>query len=81
MTTGWSRKFDESITVPPRGPRGRCRSLITLKDAGDYVTRLPKAEHSAPEWQEAMRALLLAARGGPMMLAHVGMMQALHRQR
>jgi hypothetical protein len=81
MTTGWSRKFDEPIIVPARGPRGRSRTLATLKDAGDYVTRLPKAEHSALEWQEAMRALLLAARGGPMMLAHIGMMQALHRQR
>ena len=81
ITAGWSRKFDEPITVPPRGPRGRSRRLVTLKDAGDYVTRLPKAEHSLPEWQAAMSALMLAARGGPVMLAHIGMMQALHRKR
>ena len=78
---GWSRKFDEPIIVPARGPRGRSRTLVTLEDAGDYVTRLPKAEHSAPEWQGAMSALMLAAQGGPMMLAHIGMMQALHRER
>jgi hypothetical protein len=54
---------------------------VTLKDAGDYVTRLPKAEHSAPEWQAAMSALMLAARGGPVMLAHIGMMQAIYRER
>jgi hypothetical protein len=77
----WSRKFDEPITIPARGPRGRSRTLVTLKDAGDYVTRLPKAEHSAPEWQAAMSALMLAAQGGPVMLAQIGMMQAFHRKR
>jgi hypothetical protein len=71
MTAGWSRKYDEPITIPPRGHR---RTLVTLKDAGDYVTRLPKAEHAEPEWQAAMSALMLAARGGPVMLAHIGMM-------
>jgi hypothetical protein len=25
----------------------------TNKDAGTYITKLPKAEHSAPEWQAA----------------------------
>jgi hypothetical protein len=81
MTAGWSRKFEEPIIIPPRGPRGRSRTLVTLKDAGDYVTRLPKADHMAPEWQAAMSALMLAARGGPVMLAHIGMMQAINRER
>jgi len=44
----------------------RGRQLVTLEDAGNYITKLPKAEHSAPEWQAAMEALILAAtRGGP----------------
>jgi hypothetical protein len=44
-------------------PRGR--ELATLEDAGTYITRLPKAEHEAPEWQAAMEALILVAtRGG-----------------
>jgi hypothetical protein len=47
----WSRKFEEPITVPPRGKRGRSRQLVTLKDAGEYITKLPKAEHTAAEWQ------------------------------
>ena len=38
-------------------PRGR--ELVTLKDAGTYITKLPKAEHEAPEWQAAMQALIL----------------------
>jgi hypothetical protein len=59
-------------------PRGR--KLVTLEDAGTYITKLPKAEHSAPEWQDAVQALILVAtRGGPTMLARIGVMRALHR--
>jgi hypothetical protein len=42
---GWSRPFEEPI------PLARGRQLVTLEDAGDYITKLPKAEHEAPEWQ------------------------------
>jgi hypothetical protein len=73
--SGWSRKLDEPIIVPSQGPRVKSRTLVTLKDAGTYITKLPKAKHSAPEWQAAMEALLLAARGGPMMLAHIQRMK------
>jgi hypothetical protein len=58
-------------------PNGR--KLVTLKDAGAY-TKLPKAEHDAPEWQAAMEALILIAEhGGPTMLARIGVMRALNR--
>ena len=71
---GWSRAFDEPIPLP------RGRELVTLKDAGTYITKLPKAEHEAPEWQAAMQALILVATsGGPTMLARIGIMQALNR--
>jgi hypothetical protein len=41
-----------------------------LRDAAEYITKLPKAELSAPEWQAAMEALILVAEsGGPTMLA------------
>ena len=70
---GWSRKFDEPIPLP------NGRKLVTLKDAGTYITKLPKAEHMAPEWQDAMQALILVACGGPTMLARIGVMRALHR--
>jgi hypothetical protein len=47
-------------------PRGR--QLVTLEDAGRYITKLPKAEHDAQEWQAAMEALILVAtEGGPTM--------------
>jgi hypothetical protein len=47
---------------------------------GWYITKLPKAEHNAPEWQTAMKVLILVAeKGGDAMLARIGIMQALHR--
>jgi hypothetical protein len=79
MKTDWSRKFDEPIPLPPRGARQR-RQLVTLKDAGTHITKLPKAEHAAPEWQAAIEALILNATiGGHTMLARVGFMRALNR--
>jgi hypothetical protein len=71
---GWSRRFDDPIELP------NGRRLIALEDAGTYITELPKAEHTAPEWQDAMEALILiATRGGPTMLARIGVVRALHR--
>lgn len=49
------------------------RKLLTLRDAATYITKLSKAEHTAPEWQAAMEALILVAEnGGPTMLPRVG---------
>jgi hypothetical protein len=49
-----------------------------LEDAGTYITKLPKAKHEAAEWLAAMEALILAAeRGGPTLLAWIGVMRAL----
>jgi hypothetical protein len=36
-------KVQRSDTLP------RGRQLVTLEDAGDYITKLPKAEHEAAE--------------------------------
>jgi hypothetical protein len=52
---GWKRRFDDPIPLPDG------RQLVTLKDAGDNVTRLPKAVHEAAEWQAAMEASLASA--------------------
>ena len=71
---GWKRRFDEPIPLP------RGRQLVTLEDAGNYITKLPKAEHEAQEWLAAMEALMLvAASGGPTMFARIGVMRALNR--
>jgi hypothetical protein len=53
---------------------------VTLRDAANYITKLPKAEHEAEEWQAAMEALLLVAeQNGPTMFARIGVMRALKR--
>jgi hypothetical protein len=59
----------------PNGKR-----LVTLVDAGTYITKLPKTKHMAPEWEAAMEALMLVATlGGPTMFARIGVMRALNR--
>ena len=72
--SGWKRLFDDPIPLP------RGRQLVTLQDAGTYITKLPKTEHEAAEWQAATEALILVAEsGGPMMFARIGVMRALNR--
>jgi hypothetical protein len=54
---------------------------VTLRDAAEYITELPKAEQDAEEWQAAMQALLLVAElDGPAMFARIGVMKALNRE-
>ena len=70
---GWQCKFEDPIPLPGG------RILITLRDAADYITSLPKKETDLPDWQVAMQALLLVSRSGPTMLARIGVMKALNR--
>jgi hypothetical protein len=35
---GWQKRFEDPIELP------RGRQLVTLKDAADYIMKLPKAE-------------------------------------
>ncbi len=70
----WDQRFYDPIPLPGQKP------LVTLRDAALYTTKLPKAEHDAPEWQAAMEALLLVAEhDGPTMFARIGVMRALKR--
>jgi hypothetical protein len=63
------------MRILPRGPL-----LVILEDAGNYITKLPKVEYEAPEWQAAMEALMLVAQlGGPTTFARIGVMRALNR--
>jgi hypothetical protein len=74
LDRGWKRGFDDPIPLP------RGRQLVILEDAGRYITKLPKAEHEAAEWQAAMEVLILVATsGGPAMFARIGIMRALNR--
>jgi hypothetical protein len=40
----WSRRFEDPIERPDG------RKMLTLKDAADYITKVPRAVHEAPEW-------------------------------
>ncbi len=55
------------------------RRPLTLKDADDYTTKLPKKKFDLLEWQSAIEALMLCSRGGHAMLARIGVMRALTR--
>jgi hypothetical protein len=70
----WDRPFAEPVELP------KGKKLVTLRDAALYITKLPKAEHDAGEWQAAMAALLLVAEhDGPTMFARIGVTRALNR--
>src|ERR1700731_560863 len=72
---GWRRRFEDPI------PLLRGRQLLTLKNAADYILKLPKAEQQLEEWQTATEALIMAAEGrGPLLHARVGMLRALNRR-
>ena len=55
------------------------RKLLTLKDAADYITKLPRSESDRHEWRTAIEVLMLCSRGGDPMLARIGIMKALNR--
>jgi hypothetical protein len=42
---------------------GLAGQLVTLRDAATYITKLPKAEQQAEEWQTAIHCLIGAAEG------------------
>jgi hypothetical protein len=68
----WSTRFPDPIALPEGG------KLVTLQDAGSYITRLPKQTYQTSPWQNAMHVLIQAAEyDGPMEFARLGMLQAL----
>ena len=46
---GWQRKFDDPIPLPDG------RTLVTLRDAGDYIASLPKKKSALAEWRARSR--------------------------
>jgi hypothetical protein len=46
---GWHRTFDDPIALPDGS------ELRTLRDAGNYIRKLPKREHDATTWRAAYR--------------------------
>jgi hypothetical protein len=73
LLTTRSTRFEDPIVLPDG------RKLVTLKDAADYITKLPKKESALPEWQAAIEALMLCSRAGHAMMARIGVKRALNR--
>ncbi len=70
----WDQRFDPAIPLP------KGKSLATLREAGAYIAKLPKADQHAEAWQTAAHCLIEAAeKRGPVMFARIGMMKALNR--
>ena len=44
----WDERFFDPIVLPGG------RQVVTLRHAAQYITKLPKTEHDAEEWQAAM---------------------------
>jgi hypothetical protein len=75
VPVAWFKRFINPIVLPDG------RKLMTLRDAADYITALPKTEHDEADWQVAMEALLLVAeRNGTEKLARIAVMKALNKQ-
>jgi hypothetical protein len=47
---GWKRAFEDPIDLP------NGRKLVTLQDAGNYITKLPKAEHDTEDGRQRCNA-------------------------
>jgi hypothetical protein len=71
----WARPFDDPILLDGR-------ELLTLRDAADFIMKLPKAEQDLEEWQTATGCLIGAAEGGDFVMhAHIGVLRALNRNK
>jgi hypothetical protein len=68
----WQASFADPVPLPEGG------ELRTLHDARAFILKLPKEVAAKPAWLTAIESLMLAADGGPVDFARIGMMQALH---
>jgi hypothetical protein len=70
----WDRPFPQPVPLPKGAP------ARTLRDAANFIKKLPKAEHECQEWRLAVHMLIEAAEDrGPMLFARMGLLRALHR--
>jgi hypothetical protein len=71
----WDRPFGQPVALPGGRP------ARTLRDAGDYIRKLPQSERDTPEWRLAIQMLIDAVDDrGPMLFAEMGMERALNRK-
>jgi hypothetical protein len=70
----WERPFDQPVPLPSGSP------ARTLREAANYIKKLPKSEYDTPEWRLAVQMLIDAAEDrGPMLFAKMGLHRAMSR--
>ena len=68
----WDRPFDQPVPLPGGG------SARTLRDAANFIRKLPNSEHDSPERRLAIQMLIDAAEDrGPILFARMGIVRAL----
>jgi hypothetical protein len=70
----WDQEFFDPIILPGQKP------LVTLRDAAQYIIKLPKAERELRQWETAIEWLMLVGEnGGDPMVPRIATMKALQR--
>jgi hypothetical protein len=68
----WERPFDQPVPLPI-GPPAR-----TLRDAANFIARLPGSGGDRSEWRLAVQMLIDASEDrGPMLFAKIGIQRAM----
>ena len=68
----WDRPFAQPVPLPEGAP------AQTLRDAADFIRKLPLPERDDQEWRLAVQMLIDAAEDrGPMLFARMGIVRAL----
>jgi hypothetical protein len=71
----WDRPFDQPVPLAGERP------ARTLRDAGNYIRKLPESERDTSEWRLAVQMVIDAAEDrGPVLFAKIGMERALNRK-
>jgi hypothetical protein len=70
----WDRPFDQPVPLPNGAP------ARTLRDAANFIKKLPKVDYDRQEWRFAVHMLIEAAEDrGPMLFARMGIIHATNR--
>jgi len=71
----WDQQFFDPIILPKRKP------LVALRDAAQYIIKLPKAERELTQWETAIEWLMLVREhGGDPMVPHIATVKALQQR-
>jgi hypothetical protein len=71
----WDSEFFEPIQIP-----GKRKALVTLRDAVEYMTSLPRKEQNAEHWRPAATLLaILDEKGGCVLFARMAVGHGLRK--